>query len=54
MLLNSLDDFEYLEPPHGKVNLGEGAFSQVRLVKLKANNKLYALKEVYFLKKNPT
>lgn len=42
MAFKSLDDLEFVDP-EGKV-LGEGGFSEVKLVKLKANKKLYALK----------
>lgn len=42
MAFKSLEDVEFVEA-EDKV-LGEGGFSQVRLVKLKNNKKLYALK----------
>lgn len=42
MAFKSLDDLEFVEP-EGQV-LGEGGFSQVKLVRLKTNKKLYALK----------
>ena len=44
MLLKSLDDVEFMNK--GDELLGEGAFSSVKLVKLKKNGKLYALKMV--------
>lgn len=42
MAFKSLDDFDFVDPD--KRNLGEGGFSEVKLVKSKANRKLYALK----------
>ena len=42
MAFKSLEDVEFVEA-EDKV-LGEGGFSQVRLVRLKNNRKLYALK----------
>lgn len=42
MAFKSLEDVEFVES-EDKV-LGEGGFSQVRLVRLKNNKKLYALK----------
>ena len=46
MQLNTLKDFEYVTQPDDKKNIGEGAFSSVRLVRLLSNNKLYAMKEI--------
>lgn len=48
MAFKSLDDLEFVEP-EGQV-LGEGGFSQVKLVRMKTNKKLYALKCVLLSK----
>jgi serine/threonine protein kinase len=44
MTFRSLDDIEF--DVKGDEILGEGAFSSVKLVKLRQNGKLYALKMV--------
>lgn len=52
MQLNKLEDFEYVDKENNKKTLGEGAFSTVKLVRLKQNNKLYAMKEIDLTKIN--
>ena len=42
MSFKTLEDVEFVET--GQKNLGEGGFSEVKLVRLKVNKKLYALK----------
>lgn len=47
MAFKSLSDIVFVDPEDK--NLGEGGFSEVKLVRLKATSKLYALKCVVLL-----